>query len=240
MIEGVGSIPKIYEDLTKKVFSDYGLEIKFSELNTISSTKVISFTKGATSSLNLKGNKFYNWDLLFSVLEDNARVDEVEEKIIERVKILKSILDLKSRPIGEEFHGSIRVADLARSARFYTWLFGVEPKEWTHRYVTFVRPDTKVNFVLVIADGKELHHDTLYHLGMGVTSKDTVLEFYHSAVENEFQIEKLPRTTWRGTPLHELWMRDPDGTLIEVYARLTCEELESMPVDKEPLFLIRK
>jgi catechol-2,3-dioxygenase len=89
-----------------------------------------------------------------------------------------------------------------------------------------------------VADGKELHHDTLYHLGMGVRSKDEVVQFYHSAVENGFHIEKPPRTTWRGTPLHEMWLKDPDGTLIEVYARLSKNELEQMPEDKEPWDLV--
>ena len=148
------------------------------------------------------------------------------------------MIALKSRPIGDEFHGSIRVHDLAKSSCFYSWLFGVEPKEWTHRYVTFVRPDTRFNFVLLVSDGKELHHDTLYHLGMGVASKNKLIEFYHSAVENGFHIEKPPRTTWRGTPLHEFWIKDPDGTLIEVYARLTDDELNEMPKDKEPIFLV--
>ena len=73
---------------------------------------------------------------------------------------------------------------------------------------------------------------------MGVSSKDKVIEFYYSAIENGFYIEKLPRTTWRGTPLHECWLRDPDGTLVEIYARLTSEELKAMPSDKEPFVLV--
>ena len=41
-----------------------------------------------------------------------------------------------------------------------------------------------------------------------------------------------------GTPLHELWLADPDGTLIEVYARLTPQELARMPADQAPEFLV--
>lgn len=40
---------------------------------------------------------------------------------------------------------------------------------------------------------------------------------------------KPSRTTWRGTPLHELWLRDPSGYLIEIYAPLTSEELLETP-----------
>ena len=50
-------------------------------------------------------------------------------------------------------------------------------------------------------------------------------------------VQKPPRTTWRGTPLHELWLRDPHGNAVEVYARLTDEELAQMPADLEPVFL---
>jgi hypothetical protein len=52
------------------------------------------------------------------------------------------------------------------------------------------------------------------------------------------EIVKPPRTTWRGTPLHELWLRDPSGYLLEVYARLTDAELAQMPADQEPVFLL--
>lgn len=238
MIQAVGSLSVNDKELVEEIFKRNEIDISFKELNDLTEGRIISFDKASTKALQHKGQKFFNWDLLFSVLGPNDKVDAVEEKLLERIKILKAVMNLNSAPLGEEFHGSTRVHDLAVSSRFYTWLFGTEPKEWTHRYVTFVRPDTKFNFVLLVSDGKELHHDTLYHLGMGVSSKDTVVEFYHSAVENGFHVEKPPRTTWRGTPLHELWLKDPDGTLIEIYARLTEEELLEMPEDKEPIFLV--
>ena len=234
MIQAVGNISIKHEELVKKGFLKYGLTIEFTTIERLADIKTISFDKAATKILNKRDFKFYNWDLLFSVLGANDAGGEVENKLDERIKVLNAIMGLKSKPIGEEIHGSIRVHDLANSACFYTWLFGVEPKEWTHRYVTFVRLDTKFNFVLLVSDDKELHHDTLYHLGMGVSSKEIVTEFYDSAIENGFHIEKPPRTTWRGTPLHELWLKDPDGTLIEIYARLTDEELGTMPEDKTP------
>ena len=47
-----------------------------------------------------------------------------------------------------------------------------------------------------------------------------------------------PRTTWKGAPLHELWLADPDGNLIEVYARLTDQQLSEKPADEQPVFLV--
>lgn len=238
MIYGVGDIKKEDQIFIEDIFKKHDLPFKFSHFDQLKNERVISFDKAISRKLTEEGIKFYNWDLLFSVLGPNDRSGEFVNKLEERIKILKSILSLKSKPVGEELHGSIRVNNLANSTKFYTWLFGVEPKEWTHRYVTFKREDTAFNFVLLVADGKELHHDTLYHLGMGVRSKDEVVQFYHSAVENGFHIEKPPRTTWRGTPLHEMWLKDPDGTLIEVYARLSKNELEQMPENKEPWDLV--
>lgn len=138
----------------------------------------------------------------------------------------------------KEFHLSLRVKDLGRAARFYSWLLGVEPKEWTHRYVVFVSEALKLNFVLLVDDGMTLHQDTLYHLGIDMQTREEVVQVYEKAVRAGWKVFKIPRTTWRGTPLHELWLRDPSGNLVEVYARLTPEELAEMPSDKEPTVLV--
>ena len=61
---------------------------------------------------------------------------------------------------------------------------------------------------------------------------------HHAAVAAGAEVVKPPRTTWRGTPLYELWLRDPSGYLLEVYARLTDAELAQMPADMEPTFLL--
>ena len=151
------------------------------------------------------------------------------DQIRMRVEILAGLLDMPAAPVAEEFHGSVRVSNLPKSTRFYAWLLDTWPKEWTHRYATFIRPDLNLNFVLLVADGKTLHQDTLYHLGIGVADRQSVIEAYHQAVAFGAPVEKPPRTTWKGTPLHELWLKDPDGNLIEIYARLTDAELGKNP-----------
>ena len=160
------------------------------------------------------------------------------DQIRMRVEILAGLLDLPAAPAAEEFHGSVRVSNLPASTRFYAWLLDTWPKEWTHRYATFIRPDLKLNFVLLVADGKTLHHDTLYHLGISVADRHAVIEAYHQALAFGAHIEKPPRTTWKGTPLHELWLQDPDGNLIEIYARLSAAELAQKPADEAPVFLV--
>ena len=167
-----------------------------------------------------------------------ARFRAARDQIAARLEVLAALLDLPEGPRAEEFHASVRVNDLAKSTRFYAWLLGSAPKEWTHRYATFVRPELHTNFVVLVSDGKELHHDTLYHLGVAVADRAAVVDAYHRANAARFHVEKPPRTTWRGTPLHELWLKDPDGNLVEIYARLTDEELAAQPANLEPTALV--
>lgn len=189
-----------------------------------------------------------HWPLIDPDRKDEELSDEerlshfraAREQIEGRLKVLAALRAVPDGPRPLEFHASIRVPDLGQGARFYTWLLGVAPKEWTHRYVTFVHPGLGLNFVLLVSDGKELHQDTLYHLGIDVGSRDAVIEAHHLAEAGGWTLHKPARTTWRGTPLHELWLKDPGGNLIEIYARLTKEELEEMPEDMEPVFLCSK
>jgi arsenate reductase (thioredoxin) len=160
------------------------------------------------------------------------------DQIRARLEVLAALRDVPEGPDPREFHASLRVPDLAAAARFYTWLLGVAPKEWTHRYVTFVSEALRTNFVLLVPDGKELHHDTLYHLGVDVGTRDAVVEAQRRAQQAGWPVHKPARTTWRGTPLHELWLKDPGGNLVEIYARLTDAELAEKPEDLEPTLLV--
>ncbi|MFT6397202.1 MAG: protein-tyrosine-phosphatase/catechol 2,3-dioxygenase-like lactoylglutathione lyase family enzyme [Bradymonadia bacterium] len=160
------------------------------------------------------------------------------DQIRARLEVLAALRDVPEGPNPLEFHASIRVPDLPAAARFYTWLLGVAPKEWSHRYVTFVSEALRTNFVILVDDGDELHQDTLYHLGIEVGTKGAVIEQHGRAGEAGWLIHKPARTTWRGTPLHELWLKDPGGNLVEIYARLTVAELAEMPEDKEPTYFL--
>lgn len=187
-----------------------------------------------------------HWPLQDPDRKDEALTDDerlqhfrtARDQIRARLQVLAALRDVPAGPDPVEFHASIRVPDLAAAARFYTWLLGVAPKEWTHRYVTFVSEALRTNFVILVDDGMTLHQDTLYHLGIDVGTRAAVIEAHKRAEQAAFPIHKPARTTWRGTPLHELWLKDPGGNLIEVYARLTEAELAEMPADKEPVVLV--
>ncbi|MCB9566262.1 MAG: VOC family protein [Myxococcales bacterium] len=174
-------------------------------------------------------------------LSEEARLHHfrvARDQLRSRLEVLAALRDVPEGPDPREFHASIRVPDLAAAARFYTWLLGVAPKEWTHRYVTFVSEALRTNFVILVDDGQTLHHDTLYHLGIDVGARAAVVDAHRRAAAAGWSIHKPARTTWRGTPLHELWLKDPGGNLVEIYARLTAAELAEMPADREPVLLV--
>ena len=160
------------------------------------------------------------------------------DAILGRLRVLAALRDGPAPLAPVELHASVRTPDLPAAARFYAWLLGVEPKAWTHRYVTFVSERLRANFVVLVDDGLTLHHDTLYHLGVEVPDRGAVVDAHRRAVDAGWPIHKPARTTWRGTPLHELWLKDPGGNLIEIYARLTDDELAAMPADQEPALLV--
>lgn len=167
-----------------------------------------------------------------------AHFERTRDILDQRLAVLASLRDGPAPLQPREFHASLRTPDLGAAARFYSWLLGVQPKEWTHRYVTFVSEALSTNFVVLVSDGKDLHHDTLYHLGVELRDRAAVIDAHHRAAAAGFPIHKPARTTWRGTPLHELWLKDPGGNLVEVYARPTPAELTQMPANKAPTFLI--
>lgn len=210
----------------------------FDYVITLCAEEVCPYLPGKTTRLHWPIADPASDDTSLTAETMRARFATARDQIDARLGVFEALLDLPEGPASQEFHASIRVNDLAASVRFYAWLVGVWPKDWTHRYATFVRPDLNLNFVLMVSDGKPLHHDTLYHLGIGVADRAAVIDAYEKALAFGARIVKPPRTTWRGTPLHELWLEDPDGTLIEIYARLTDDELAGMPPDQNEVYLV--
>jgi arsenate reductase (thioredoxin) len=250
-VVSAGSKPSELNPLAVTAMAELGIDISSHYSKAVSDLDAASFDLVITLCADevcpvLPGQvKRLHWPISDPAAVDQAAKPEqalaafrtARDQILQRLKVLHALRRQSPGPAGEEFHASVRVTDLAKSTAFYAWLLGGWPKEWTHRYATFVRPELKLNFVLLVSDGKELHHDTLYHLGIGVPTRTAVMEAYHRAVAAGVPIEKPPRTTWKGTPLHELWLTDPDGNLVEIYARLTSAELADMPADQQPTFL---
>jgi protein-tyrosine-phosphatase/catechol 2,3-dioxygenase-like lactoylglutathione lyase family enzyme len=250
-VQSAGSEPSVVNPYAIEVMREVGVDLSThhsKSVQTIDAGRVgtvITLCAEEVCPVFLGGARKIHWPILDPATKDPSipreqmleRFRAARDQIQARLEVLDALREVPEGPASVEFHASVRVTSLPASARFYAWLLGVQPKEWTHRYATFVRPDLHINFVLLVSDGKELHHDTLYHLGICVADKGAVVRAYELANVFGATVHKPPRTTWRGTPLHELWLQDPDGNLVEIYARLTELELLGMPADLEPVAL---
>lgn len=251
-VSSAGSEPSTVHPFALQVMQEVGIDLQGHRSKSVETVDVdsvdlvITLCKEEVCPTMLGGVQHLHWPLQDPARKNEEHTDaehvqffrRIRNQLEMRLRVLHALHTLPEGPQPEEFHASIRVPDLAQGARFYSWLLNEMPKEWTHRYVTFVSKKLRTNFVILVSDGKELHQDTLYHLGIDVGTKKAVIEAHKSAEKAGWSIYKPARTTWRGTPLHELWLKDPGGNLIEIYARLTTEQYTEMPEDKEPIFLI--
>jgi len=252
-VQSAGSSPSRVNPLAVRVMAELGIDIgthtskSVQVIDAETVDLVITLCAEEVCPVFLSSAPRLHWplqdpDRKHEKLSDEERLQHfriARDQIKARLQVLAALRDVPDGPEPQEFHASIRVPDIAAGARFYTWLLDVAPREWTHRYVTFVSAALRTNLVLLVDDGKELHHDTLYHLGIDVGTRESVIEAQRRAEAAGWPIHEPARTTWRGTPLHELWLKDPGGNLIEIYARLLDSELAAMPADKEPVFLMK-
>lgn len=138
-----------------------------------------------------------------------------------------------------EFHLTVRVNNLKNSLEFYKWLFDVEPKAVLEgRYATLIVPQLGLNMVMIQASETPVNQTKVHHLGFAVPDKEAVLRCQDRAKRAGVPVSDEAKTTWRGTAMHQLWLEDPDGTKVEIYSRLTNEELAQAPEDKEPVLLV--
>lgn len=250
-VQSAGSSPSKVNPFAVEAMAEFGVDIETQSSKSVQSIDpksvelVITLCADEVCPVFLSSAPHMHWplqdpDRKLENLTDQERLQhfrETRDQLRTRLEVLAALREVPDGPDPREFHASIRVPDLAGAARFYTWLLGIAPKEWTHRYVIFVSEALHTNFVLLVDDGKALHQDTLYHLGIEVGTKAAVVDAHRRAEVAGWSIHNPARTTWRGTPLHELWLKDPGGNLIEIYARLTDADLTEMPNDKEPSFL---
>lgn len=252
LVQSAGSAPTRVHPLAVEVMAELGVDLSAHSSTSVEAIDpervdlVVTLCAEEICPAGLRGVPRMHWPLQDPDRSGEALTEEerrhhfrvARDQLRARLQVLAALRDVPPGPEAREFHASIRVPDLAAAARFYTWLLGVAPKEWTHRYVTFVSEALRTNFVILVDDGKTLHQDTLYHLGIDVGTRAAVIEAHRRAEEAGWPIHNPARTTWRGTPLHELWLKDPGGNLVEIYARLSAAERQAMPADQEPVLLV--
>lgn len=113
----------------------------------------------------------------------------------------------------KRFHVSVAVADLARSTRFYSTLFGAEPTVLKDDYVKWMLEDPRVNFS--ISTGSRQHG--ISHVGLQVETLDELAEIQsrlERAQERTFD-EQNARCCYATST--KTWVRDPDDVAWETF-----------------------
>ena len=138
-----------------------------------------------------------------------------------------------------EFHLTTRVGNLSASVEFYRWLFGIDPKAvFEGSYATFLVPELNLNYVMIQSDALSTDEKKIHHIGISVDGPQAIIDLQRRAQTDGIIVSDAAKTTWRGTAMHQLWLEDPDGLKIEIYSRLTEDELKDAPEDLEPVLLV--
>lgn len=122
-------------------------------------------------------------------------------------------LDVIAEPV--RFHLSLNVPDLAQAVEFYALLFGQQPAKRHDDYAKFDLDDPPVVFSL--APHPPGPGATLSHLGLRVSSDETIARFRERLEAAGVCCEAQDNTTCGYARQNKLWVRDPFGNFWEVY-----------------------
>jgi catechol 2,3-dioxygenase-like lactoylglutathione lyase family enzyme len=133
-------------------------------------------------------------------------------------------LDVIEEPV--KFHLSLNVPDLGRAVEFYRVLFGVEPAKRYDDYAKFELDDPPVVFSL--APHPPGPGASLSHVGLRV-SDDAAIARYRDRLEAAGICTQPQDGTTCGHRLqNKLWVKDPFGTLWDIY-RVEGDEARPAP-----------
>lgn len=113
----------------------------------------------------------------------------------------------------KRLHVHVGVTDLARSVRFYSTLFGLEPTVLKDDYAKWVIEDPRVNFA--ISSGNP--HKGIEHLGIQVDERPELVEVYSRLKAAHRPVVEEGCTTCCYAKSEKSWIADPDGVLWEAF-----------------------
>jgi catechol 2,3-dioxygenase-like lactoylglutathione lyase family enzyme len=114
----------------------------------------------------------------------------------------------------KRLHVHVGVADLDRSIRFYSTMFGAEPAVVKPDYAKWMLDDPRVNFAI----SSEHHAKTgIEHLGIQAESREELGEVYGRLAAAERPVLEEGETTCCYARSEKSWIADPDGLLWEAF-----------------------
>ncbi len=113
------------------------------------------------------------------------------------------------------FHLSLNVPDLGRAVEFYSLLFGTKPAKRHDDYAKFDLDDPPVVFSLVPHPPGS--GSSLSHLGLRVSSDETIAKFRERLEAAGICCEAQDGTVCGYAKQNKLWVTDPFGNYWEIY-----------------------
>jgi catechol 2,3-dioxygenase-like lactoylglutathione lyase family enzyme len=109
---------------------------------------------------------------------------------------------------------ALNVADLETAVRFYTKLFGVEPRKRKPGYANFAVADPPLKLVLFEGQGEP---GSLNHLGVEVASTDDVHAATQRLANDGLATKAQDDVTCCYAVQDKVWVDAPDGEPWEIY-----------------------
>ena len=114
----------------------------------------------------------------------------------------------------KRLHVHVGVADLDRSTRFYSTMFGAEPTVLKPDYAKWMLEDPRVNFAISTGQHAE---KGIQHLGIQAESVEELGEVYGQLRAADRPVLEEGRTTCCYAKSEKSWIADPDGLVWEAF-----------------------
>ncbi|MGH8496053.1 MAG: ArsI/CadI family heavy metal resistance metalloenzyme [Gammaproteobacteria bacterium] len=113
----------------------------------------------------------------------------------------------------KRLHVHVAVADLDRSIRFYSTLFGSEPTVSKPDYAKWLLDDPRVNFAI----SGRAHTPGINHLGIQVDSREALEEITARLHAAEAATQEQEAASCCYARSHKTWSEDPQGVSWETF-----------------------
>ena len=113
----------------------------------------------------------------------------------------------------KRFHVSVSVADIERSQKFYSTLFGVAPTVRKDDYAKWMLEDPRINFSINASAGQR----GLNHVGLQADTLDELEHIRARVSETEERSVEQPDADCCYASSTKTWVRDPDSVVWEMF-----------------------
>lgn len=120
----------------------------------------------------------------------------------------------------KRFHVHVSVDDLAKSARFYSALFGAPPSVEKSDYAKWMLDDPRINFAI----SKRGTTSGVDHLGFQVDSEDELLALKAQQKAADLSMLDSGATSCCYANSEKHWLADPQGIAWEMYRTMSAAQ----------------